>query len=104
MSVTLEAQASDSLQVPHMVLFFKLWDKDTEKYTEWQSADMQSAGNGKFTFTLKGSALSGMTGRENWLIYQFIGTGADNKPGPRTQVYGDITLSVCGRYVVVPPG
>ncbi len=103
MVVSLEAQVSDPQQMPHMVLFFRARDSESGKYSEWNNVDMRSEGGGKFGLSLQGSTIADLPGQDNWLIYQFIGTGADNQPVARTQVYGDIVLSICGRFIPPPP-
>jgi hypothetical protein len=103
--VTLQAQVSDPVQVHNVLLFFKLRDMDTGRYTEWNGGtQMRSQGNGKFSLTLESKSITDIGARENYLIYQFVATGPTNQPVARSLVYSDIVLSGCGRFIIVPPG
>ena len=102
--VMLEAQVSDTQQIRDVLLFFKLRDIDSGKYTDWNGGtDMDAAGNGRFRLVLESKSILDIAARENYLIYQFVGTGATNQSVARSPVYSDITLSGCGRFIIVPP-
>src|SRR5512142_564722 len=102
-SVAFKVQVSDPARILGVTLFFKLRSKDTDAYTEWNSNyDLKPQGNGALGIELQAGAVAGIKSAENWLIYQFVGTGADHKPNSRSQVYGDITLSRCGSGLIQP--
>lgn len=102
--VTLEVQVSDAAQTHDVLLFFKLQDKDSGKYTAWNDGlDMQSEGNGKFILTVPSGSIPSIASRDNWFVYQFVGTGADNKPLGRSVVHSDISLAGCGRFILTAP-
>jgi hypothetical protein len=106
-SVRLEVQVSDAQQIHDVLLFFKLRNKNSGNYTDWSDGtDMQAEGNGKYTISLVGNSIAASASGNDWLIYQFVGTGAENKPAGRSQVYSDISFSICGRGIfgVPPPG
>lgn len=103
-AVTLEVQVSDPQRVRDMFVFYKLRDMDTGHYTDWNDGtSMRSQGSGKFSLTLQSKSISPIEGRENYLIYQFVASGANNQPVARTPVYSDIVLSGCGRFIISPP-
>jgi hypothetical protein len=102
--VSLQVQVSDPAQIRGVLLFVKLRNKDTGAYTDWnEGTQMRAAGNGKFTLAFQSASLPQPSGNQNWLIYQFVGTGADNQSVTRTQVYSDITLTMCGRGIIPVP-
>ena len=102
--VTLEVQVSDAARTRDVLLFFKLQDKDSGRYTAWNDGlNMRAEGNGRFAISLPSSSITGIASRDNWLIYQFVGTGADNKAAARSPVYSDISLTGCGRFILTAP-
>ncbi len=95
--VAFQVRVSDPAQIPGVTLFFKLRAKDSGEYTDWNSNyDLRPRGDGTLGIVLSSRGVDGIREAENWLIYQFVGTGPDHKPIARSQVYGDITLSRCG--------
>lgn len=102
-SVNLQVRVSDPARILGVTLFYKLRAQGTGKYTDWNSdIDLRPQGNGNFAVALSSRSVNGIPSAENWLIYQFIGTGADHQPNSRTQVYSDVSLLRCGSGPSIP--
>lgn len=93
--IEIRAQVSVPELVDTVVLFFSLAGKKSS--TGWnEGVSMRSLGGGIYTYTLPSDRVSGAQSfDEATFKYQFVATDADKNVIGRSQVFSDVTLSVC---------
>ncbi len=97
LQLILTVKVSDPARVKGMLLFFHLQDKAGGGTTAWNSGvPMVALADGGYSKTVAAEDIDGYTGYLSaWFIYQFVATDGAGNVVARSDVYRDVTLSMC---------
>ncbi len=101
--VTILAEATHPEGIEVVVLFFKLTGKTDGQTTEWFSKAMSLQGGDQYAAVITvGELMSDLTDlgvvggdQDAWLAYQAVVQTASGDTGTRTEVFSDITVTIC---------
>jgi hypothetical protein len=93
----LTVKVSDPGRVNGMLLFFHLQDQAGGGSTGWNSGvPMNRLADGSYSLSVASDSISRFTDYlKAWLIYQFVAADAGGKVLGRSDVYSNVTLSMC---------